>query len=93
MEEDIDWNKLNKITDGYSGADIACVCREAAMMPMRKKLLAGKFDLSKISSMQEEIDVPLTMQDFNDAIKNTQRSVSHDQLKQYEEWMKTFGSL
>ena len=39
--EDVDWDKLVKKTKGYSGADIANVCREAAMMPMRKKLLEG----------------------------------------------------
>jgi katanin p60 ATPase-containing subunit A1 len=38
MAEDIDWLALIKITDGYSGADISNVCREAAMMPMRRKL-------------------------------------------------------
>lgn len=38
LDENIDWDYLIKISDGYSGADISNVCREAAMMPMRKKL-------------------------------------------------------
>ena len=46
-----------------------------------------------IQNMQSEIDVPLTMQDFLDAIKNIQKSVSKDQLKDYAEWMKMFGSV
>jgi SpoVK/Ycf46/Vps4 family AAA+-type ATPase len=33
------------------------------------------------------------MNDFLEAIKNIQKSVSKDQLKEYEEWMKTFGSV
>ena len=37
--DDIDWEKLVEMTDGYSGADLANVCREAALMPLRKKLL------------------------------------------------------
>jgi katanin p60 ATPase-containing subunit A1 len=39
MDADINWDYLVKKTDGYSGADISNVCREAAMMPMRKKIL------------------------------------------------------
>lgn len=31
-----------KQTDGYSGADIANLCREAAYMPMRRKLKKEK---------------------------------------------------
>ena len=39
VKDDIDWDKLVASTDGYSGADLSNVCREAAMMPMRRKLL------------------------------------------------------
>jgi len=40
------------------------------MMPMRKRILNKGFDLNNIGNMAEEIDIPLTMQDFEDALKN-----------------------
>jgi katanin p60 ATPase-containing subunit A1 len=46
-----------------------------------------------IHNMQEDIDVPLTMQDFLEAIKNISKSVSQEQLSQYAQWMKDFGSV
>jgi SpoVK/Ycf46/Vps4 family AAA+-type ATPase len=43
--------------------------------------------------MQNEVDTPLTMVDFKDAIKNVSRSVCQEQLNEYAEWMKQFGSV
>ena len=51
MSDDIDWDHLVKLTDGYSGADISNVCRDAAMMPMRKKLASGGFDILNIQNI------------------------------------------
>eukprot|EP00347_Sterkiella_histriomuscorum_P020741 403336650 len=93
LNEDINWQKLVDITDGYSGADISNVCRDAAMMPMRRQLQSGSFSLENIQKIQDEIDIPLSMEDFLEAIKNIQRSVSKDQLNDYAEWMKMFGSV
>ena len=51
MGEDINFEKMVKMTDGYSGADIANVCRDAAMMPLRKKISSGQVDILKIKEM------------------------------------------
>ena len=59
LGEDMDYEKMVELTDGYSGADIANVCRDAAMMPLRKKIASGQIDIMKIKEMQGEINVPL----------------------------------
>jgi katanin p60 ATPase-containing subunit A1 len=59
LSSDINWKNLVDITEGYSGADISNVCRDAAMMPMRKKLASGSFSLANLQNIQNEIDVPL----------------------------------
>jgi len=77
VDPETDFNELVKRTQGYSGADIANVCREAAMMPMRRKLLTGGLNFDEISKINhEELEVPITQTDFEQALKNIQKSVS-----------------
>jgi katanin p60 ATPase-containing subunit A1 len=48
LDPSINFDELVKRTEGYSGADISNVCREAALMPMRKKLLNSDFNIEKL---------------------------------------------
>ncbi len=80
-----------KSTDGYSGADISSVCREASMMPFRK-LLLDHTSMEDIVSKQSQIDIPLTMEDLKQALKNISKSVSKEFLTRYDKWMKEFGA-
>ena len=93
--EDIDWSHLIGRTQGYSGADIANVCRDAAMLPMRKKLMQIRsqgFNAESILKIKSEVEVPVTMDDLKDALCNVSKSVSSDDMERYETWMKEFGS-
>ena len=92
LEDNVDFDILAAKTDGYSGCDLASVCREAAMMPMRRRLESGGFDLDNFKEHEEDIEVPLSMDDFNLAIQSIQKSVAPDQLNQFREWMDQFGS-
>ena len=93
VTEDINYERLIEITDGYSGADLANVCRDAALMPLRKKIAQGNVDILRIREVQNEINIPLTMDDFLEAIRNVSKSVSQAQLDEYQQWMAEFGSV
>ncbi len=38
VSQKVNWDKLIELTKGCSGADICNVCRDAAYMPMRRKI-------------------------------------------------------
>lgn len=87
-EKDVNIMELVRLTDGYSGADIANVCREAAMMPMRRRLDEGlgldeSFNLDELADKlknPEKMDIQIRHQDLVIAITKTARSVSTDLL-------------
>jgi SpoVK/Ycf46/Vps4 family AAA+-type ATPase len=93
--DDVNFDKLVQLTNGYSGADIASVCREAAMMGLRaflRKARAEGLTAQQIEVKKDELDVPIEMRDFQEAITNTSKSVGNEDLKEFEVWMKEFGS-
>jgi katanin p60 ATPase-containing subunit A1 len=96
LNDDVEISKLVEMTEGYSGADISNVCREAAMMPMRKVILSGKDDIMNLindPSLREELDMPVTQEDLINALVNISKSVSEKDLKVYENWTNEFKSL
>lgn len=66
-------------------------------MPMRRKLKKegglGKRlgDLKWMQEFEKEVNVPLNMDDFNEALKNVKPSVGKGDLKVFEEWKIQFG--
>ncbi len=64
------------------------------MMPMRRKILEGNLNFDEISKINhEELDVPIDMKDFLEALKNIQKSVSQESLDDYARWMSEFGCI
>merc|ERR1712013_464319 len=89
--DELDLKAIARKLDGYSGADITNVCRDASMMSMRRKIAGLK--PSEIRSLnRDELDMPVTKQDFLEAVHKCNKSVSKEDLDKYEKWMEEFGS-
>ena len=97
LSKNIDYDKLIKATDGYSGADIANVCREAALMPMRRELKINKGrnieELVNDPTFRNKIEAPIGNEDLLSAIGNISKSVSQKDLDTYDQWTKEFSSV
>ncbi|MFC5366746.1 CDC48 family AAA ATPase [Salinirubrum litoreum] len=53
VSEEVDLDELASRTEGYSGADVAAVCREAAMHAIRE--VAEKYDASEANQRGDEV--------------------------------------
>ncbi|XP_068574190.1 fidgetin-like protein 1 [Cebidichthys violaceus] len=72
-------------TEGFSGADMTQLCREAALGPIRS------IQLSDIATITADQVRAILYCDFQEALKTVRPSVSSKDLEQYEDWNKTFG--
>jgi len=68
LGEDVDLKKLSEITHGYTGADVAALCRETAMKALRRYLPQINLEEERIPpSVLEKMEV--RMEDFMNAYK------------------------
>jgi transitional endoplasmic reticulum ATPase len=77
LAKDIDFSLLAEKTEGYTGADIEAICREAALVALREEM--------------RKKDV--TMKHFESAIKSITMSVSAADLRQYDKMKKSLGKM
>ena len=66
---DVDLERLAEMTEGYTGADLAALVREAAMLKLREKLEPG----------------PVEWRHFMEAMKKVRPSLSKDDIARYEQ--------
>jgi transitional endoplasmic reticulum ATPase len=73
IDKDVNINELSELTHGFVGADLAALCREAAMNALRRHL--PKVDLEKETIPTEVLEsIRVTSNDFADALKEAQPS-------------------
>jgi transitional endoplasmic reticulum ATPase len=77
LDESIDFSALAQKTEGYTGADIEAVCREAALNAIREDLKPKK----------------VSMQNFEVALKAVPISMSTQELLRYDDLKKTIGHM
>ncbi|USS40671.1 CDC48 family AAA ATPase [Thermococcus aggregans] len=83
LAEDVSLEELAKRTEGYTGADIEAVVREAALNAMRRAIAEGIIKPGmRASEIRQEVKV--TMKDFEEALKKVGPSVSKETMEYYK---------
>jgi vacuolar protein-sorting-associated protein 4 len=85
LAPDVSFEELAKYTAGYTAADIALLCREALMHPIRELDADGAL---KDASIQPRAP---GVKDFLVGMESIKPSVSPKELTRYEEWKDQFG--
>ncbi|MGC9181430.1 AAA family ATPase, partial [Thermogladius sp.] len=70
LADDVDLYELAKQTEGYSGADIEALVREAALIAIREDLMIDR----------------VYMRHFNEALNKVKPSITQEMIKFYIEW-------
>ncbi|CAK4691138.1 unnamed protein product [Aphanomyces euteiches] len=97
ISSDLDLTECVAKTDGYSGADIKLVAKEACMAPVRRlmtRLEAPDADSNQLtcdSGNWHDLLDKITNEDLVRALEKTKPS-AHQFLRKYETWHNRFGS-
>ena len=71
---------------GYSGADLASLCKAAALIPLRSVL-------EKLSTIQIDELPPITYKDFITVLETVRPSVSRNDVTMLEQFNRDFGNV
>ncbi|MCQ8903103.1 MAG: CDC48 family AAA ATPase [Methanothrix sp.] len=85
---DVDIDDLAARTEGYTGADIEMICREAGMLALRERLHPG---MKRESLILGQIQVK--KEHFERAYQNIKPHMPPETLKEYLKIMEMFGSV
>eukprot|EP00984_Skeletonema_dohrnii_P012067 scaffold4854_cov96-Skeletonema_dohrnii-CCMP3373.AAC.3 len=95
VAEDITFELLADVTDGFSGADITEICQRAAKNAIRESIAgeierqrrveAGELTQAEADALPDPVPV-ITRAHFEDSMSKARRSVGEDVVAQYDEF-------
>ncbi|BDA45630.1 Fidgetin-like protein 1 [Coccomyxa sp. Obi] len=80
-----DKERIVAATETYSASDLAALCREAAIIPIRELGQA----VNTVSADQVR---RMELRDFQVALQSIRPSVNQEQLQQFEKWTQQYGT-
>lgn len=83
LADDVDFDKLADLTEGYSASDIKEIVMEAHLRTVRELFKSGNIYGDPR---------PVTMNDFIEVLQRKRPSITPEMIRMYEEWTKLFGS-
>lgn len=88
LADDVNLSELADMTDGYVGADIEGICREAAMLALREVVTPGvsRYDIEKRAG-----EIRISKRHFERAIRRVKPTTSRESLSAYEQTAELFA--
>ncbi|MEM2907277.1 MAG: AAA family ATPase [Candidatus Odinarchaeota archaeon] len=86
LDEDVDLDELAEKSEGFTSSDIALICRESAMTPIRELDEQG---------LLENVDCkprPVNRSDLISSLTRIKPVVTPSEIKRYEEWASEYRS-
>jgi len=83
LADDISLEDLAEETEGFSGADIEGLCREAAMLALREDIKAGEVNKTHFERAKKDVPASIT-KDLINYYKRLNEGRSSDILKEYK---------
>ncbi len=90
LAEDVNIEELAEKTEGYTGADIEAVCREAAMLAIREAVKPG---MSREEVKEIAKSIKISKRHFEEALKKVKPSLTKEDLKRYEKIIEDFHRM
>ncbi|WP_202319092.1 CDC48 family AAA ATPase [Archaeoglobus neptunius] len=90
LADDVNIEELAEMTEGYSGADIEAVCREAGMLAIRELIKPG---MTKDEAKKAAEKLKITRRHFEEALKKVKPSLTKEDIKKYEKMIEDFHRM
>jgi katanin p60 ATPase-containing subunit A1 len=100
LADDVDIAAMAERTAGYSGADLTNLCRDAAMMSMRRLVAEARTEgqsiaefAAKMQAIKTDASAPVSQADLEEALRRNSSSVGGSDIDKFRDWMDEFGSV
>ncbi len=90
LAEDVSIDELAEKTEGYTGADIEAVCREAGMLAIREAIKPG---MSKEEAKEVAKKLKITKKHFEKALEKVKPSMTKEDIEAYEKIVEDFHRM
>ncbi|MDI3497443.1 CDC48 family AAA ATPase [Archaeoglobus sp.] len=90
LADDVNIEELAEKTEGYSGADIEAVCREAGMLAIRELIKPG---MTREEAKEAAKKLKITKKHFEEALKKVRPSLTKEDIEKYEKLIEDFHRM
>ncbi|MBW2998915.1 AAA family ATPase, partial [Candidatus Woesearchaeota archaeon] len=84
LAEDVNVKEMARTSDGYVGADIEAICREAAILALRKNIKAKKVNKNNFDDAMQKVH-PSVNKDIKEAYENLSKQFTMKKGKELQE--------